>query len=281
MATQTQEGFPSQDEIDGYWDWDKIHAPRPLTPLAGDAVVMAMGEGFTIAQHAFGTPLSLKCRMINNYFYSSFRPDYTGITETPEALQDRYEKMLSTDAMHIGERWVNEWEPSLIPMLEKARTTDYTSLSDDALLTALDEQLQNLVFFWTIHGWINLVLVPSNALTEFYNAELKPEDSTEAYELMQGYRTKSLEAAAGLWRLSRIVKSQRSPLADLPERRPQSYRSCPWLLERGRCLPHRAARVPRQVRLAQRRHLRDRRGHLAREPGDSPQHDPGLPHALR
>ena len=207
MATQTQEGFPSQDEIDGYWDWDKIHAPRPLTPLAGDAVVMAMGEGFTIAQHAFGTPLSLKCRMINNYFYSSFRPDYTGITETPEALQDRYEKMLSTDAMHIGERWVNEWEPSLIPMLEKARTTDYTSLSDDALLTALDEQLQNLVFFWTIHGWINLVLVPSNALTEFYNAELKPEDSTEAYELMQGYRTKSLEAAAGLWRLSRIVKT--------------------------------------------------------------------------
>ena len=81
MAAQTHEGFPSRDEIEGYWDWDKIHAPRPLTPLAGDAVVMAMGDGFTIAQHDFGTPLSLKCRMINNYFYSSFAPDYTGITE--------------------------------------------------------------------------------------------------------------------------------------------------------------------------------------------------------
>jgi pyruvate,water dikinase len=205
MAMQTQEGFPSTDDIDGYWDWDKIHAPRPLTPLAGDAVVMAMGEGFTIAQHAFGTPLSLKCRMINNYFYSSFRPDYTGITETPEALQARYEQMLSTDAMHIGERWVNEWEPSLVPILEKARTVDYASLNDDDLLAALDEQLQNLVYFWTIHGWINLVLVPSNALTEFYDAEIEPDDATEAYELMQGCRTKSLEAAKGLWRLSRIV----------------------------------------------------------------------------
>ena len=207
MAAQTHEGFPTRDEIEGYWDWDKIHAPRPLTPLAGDAVVMAMGEGFTIAQHDFGTPLSLKCRMINNYFYSSFAPDYTGITETPEELQSRYDRMLSTDAMRIGERWVNEWEPSLVPILEKARTADYSSMSDEEMLTALDEQLANLVYYWTIHGWINLVLVPSNALTEFYNAEFSPEDPTEAYELMQGYRTKSVEAAQGLWRLSRIVRA--------------------------------------------------------------------------
>jgi pyruvate,water dikinase len=207
MAALTHEGFPTPDEIDGYWDWDKIHAPRPLTPLAGDAVVMAMGEGFTIAQHAFGTPLSLKCWMINNYFYSSFTPDYTGITESPEELQARYERMLSTDAMRIGERWVNEWEPSLIPILEKARTTDYSGLGDEGMLEALDEQLSNLVYYWTIHGWINLVLVPSNALTEFYNAEFAPEDPTEAYELMQGYRTKSVDAARGLWRLSRIVKA--------------------------------------------------------------------------
>jgi len=207
MAAQTHEGFPTRDEIEGYWDWDKIHAPRPLTPLAGDAVVMAMGEGFTIAQHDFGTPLSLKCRMINNYFYSSFAPDYTGITETPEELQSRYDRMLSTDAMRIGERWVNEWEPSLIPILERARTADYSSMSDEEMLTALDEQLANLVYYWTIHGWINLVLVPSNALTEFYNAEFSPEDPTEAYELMQGYRTKSVQAAQGLWRLSRIVRA--------------------------------------------------------------------------
>ena len=207
MAAQPHEGFPTAAEIEGYWDWDKIHAPRPLTPLAGDAVVMAMGEGFTIAQHDFGTPLSLKCRMINNYFYSSFAPDYTGITDTPEELQARYERMLTTDAMRIGERWVNEWEPSLIPLLEKARNTDYSSLTDDQMLDALDEQLANLVYYWTIHGWINLVLVPSNALTEFYNAEFSPEDPTEAYELMQGYRTKSVEAAKGLWRLSRIVKA--------------------------------------------------------------------------
>ena len=73
--TSKYEGFPEPDEIDGAWDWDKIHAPRPLTPLAGDAVVMAMGEGFTRAQHEFGSPLALKCRMVNYYFYATFTPD--------------------------------------------------------------------------------------------------------------------------------------------------------------------------------------------------------------
>ncbi len=222
MATRTQEGFPSRDEIEGYWDWDKIHAPRPLTPLAGDAVVMAMGEGFTIAQHDFGTPLALKCRMINNYFYSSFTPDYTGITESPEELKARYEQMLSTDAMRIGERWVNEWEPSLVPILEKARNANYETMSDEELLKALDEQLANLVYYWTIHGWINLVLVPSNALTDFYNAEFNPEDPTEAYELMQGYHTKSVDAANGLWRLSRIVKSSEALTAIFQSSEPKA-----------------------------------------------------------
>ncbi len=75
MTTTTRIEFPQPHEIDGYWDWDKIHAPRPLTPLAGDAIVMSMGTGFTIAQHDFGSTLELKCRMVNNYLYAAFAPD--------------------------------------------------------------------------------------------------------------------------------------------------------------------------------------------------------------
>ena len=75
MTTATQTTFPQPDEVDGSWDWDKIHAPRPLTPLAGDAVVMSMAEGFTIAQHDFGSTLALQCRMFDNYLYAAFTPD--------------------------------------------------------------------------------------------------------------------------------------------------------------------------------------------------------------
>ena len=76
MTTATpQTQFPQPNEIEGSWDWDKIHAPRPLTPQAGDAIIMAMGEGFTIAQHDFGSTLELRCKMVNNYFYAAFVPD--------------------------------------------------------------------------------------------------------------------------------------------------------------------------------------------------------------
>jgi hypothetical protein len=56
---QTPKGFPTPEKIEGYWDWDKIHAPRPVTPLAGDAVVMTM---------------SLKRSIVNNDLYPMFAP---------------------------------------------------------------------------------------------------------------------------------------------------------------------------------------------------------------
>jgi phosphohistidine swiveling domain-containing protein len=205
MSTTAQLAFPSPQEIDGYWDWDKIHAPRPLTPLAGDAVVMSMGQGFTIAQHAFGSPLALRCRMVNNYVYASFVPDESFTPPTNDV--EEYTRELEKIAAGIGERWTNEWEPSLIPMLQKARTTDFDAMSDADLAAAFEEQLKNNVYMWEIHGWINLTLVPATALTDFYNEVMQPADRNEAWQLLQGYKTKSVEASSGLWTLSRDVKN--------------------------------------------------------------------------
>jgi rifampicin phosphotransferase len=204
VTTAAEIVFPTPQEIDGYWDWDKIHAPRPLSPLAGDAVVMAMSEGFTIAQHAFGSPLALRCRMINNYLYAAFTPDAS--FTPPSADLAEYTAELEKIAFRTGERWTNEWEPSLIPMLQKARTTDYDSMSDAELLEEFEQQLKNAVYMWEIHGWINLSLIPATALTDFYNSEIQPSDRNEAWQLLQGYMTKSVQAGSGLWQLSREVK---------------------------------------------------------------------------
>jgi pyruvate,water dikinase len=205
MTSTAQVTFPSADEIEGYWDWDKIHAPRPLTPLAGDAVVMGMSEGFTIAQHSFGSPLALRCKIVNNYAYGAFAPDeaFTPPTTDPVAYNEELEKV----AFRTGERWTHEWEPSLIPMLQKARTTDYDAMSDEQLRREFEQQLKDHVYMWEIHGWINLSLLPATALVDFYNAEIQPDDRNEAWQLLQGYNTKSVDAGSGLWRLSRIVKA--------------------------------------------------------------------------
>jgi rifampicin phosphotransferase len=219
MTTATPLYFPQPHEIEGYWDWDKIHAPRPVTPLAGDAVIMSMGEGFTAAQHEFGSVMALRCRIINHYFYGSFVPDesFTPPTRDP----DEYVKGLERHAFGIGERWVNEWEPALKPMLEKLRTTDFASMSDRELQDALEERLRELVYEWTIHGWINLSLVPATALTDFYTQEIGPDDPNEAWQLTQGYENKSVEASKGLWRLARMVKASPTLLKVFEEREPK------------------------------------------------------------
>jgi phosphohistidine swiveling domain-containing protein len=205
MTTAAQPTFPSPQEIQGYWDWDKIHAPRPLTPLAGDAVVMAMGEGFTIAQHAFGSPLALRCRMVNNYLYAAFSPDASFTPPTSDLAE--YTRELEKIAFGIGARWTNEWEPALKPVLQAARNADYDAMSDAELVAAFDEQLKTHVYMWEIHGWINLTLIPATALTDFYNEVMQPADRNEGWLLLQGYKTKSVEAGSGLWRLSRTVKN--------------------------------------------------------------------------
>lgn len=208
MTSTADITFPQPHEIAGYWDWDKIHAPKPLTPLAGDAIVNGMAEGFTIAQHGFGSVLALHCRMVNNYLYAAFSPDESFTPPTRDV--DEYSRKLEEEAFKIGERWTYEWEPSLIPMLQKARTANYAAMSDAELQAALEEALANQITMWTIHGWINLSLVPATALTDFYREEIQPADPNEGWQLLQGYPTKSVEAGTGLWELSRRVRSSPS-----------------------------------------------------------------------
>src|SRR5947209_3615236 len=142
MTTTAEIAFPQPHEIEGYWDWDKIHAPRPLTPLAGDAVVMSMGKCFTVAQHEFASSLALICRMINNYFYAAFATDTSFTPRTTNI--DEYTQEREKAAARIGERWVSEWEPELIPLMQRARTAVYAAMSDQQLRQALEEHLASL-----------------------------------------------------------------------------------------------------------------------------------------
>ena len=70
----TEAGFPGPDEIEGFWAFDKMHAPRPITPLASDLVVMTLAEGFTQAQAEFDAAVRVTNLMVNYYYYASFHP---------------------------------------------------------------------------------------------------------------------------------------------------------------------------------------------------------------
>jgi phosphohistidine swiveling domain-containing protein len=198
--------FPIPPDIEGFWSWEKGHFPRPATPLTQEILYRAIAEGFSRAMTDWACPFGIECRAINYYGFLTLRPFDLG-AETMADRSARYQKILGEVLPRMGDLWAQEWLPAILPGLEKGRTADYTALSNEALLHTLDEMRQAFLARWTIHGYVNFVVISASWFADFYNETFEPEEPTEPYLLLQGFPTRSLDAGRGLWRLSRTIKN--------------------------------------------------------------------------
>jgi pyruvate,water dikinase len=204
--------FPGPDEIDGFWALDKMHAPRPVTPLSFDLVIHTLADGFTKAQAEYDCPIMVTNLEVNHYMYAAFHP----IPDEAELADrmTRYHEKLAEKVPGIGRTWEEEWKPAVRTKNEALKRADWSALTDDELAAKLDELTDHMRFQWWIHGHINFVLLSSSAFCDLYDKVLQPSESTESYQTLQGFHTRSVDASQGLWDLSRVVKA--SPeLSDL------------------------------------------------------------------
>jgi rifampicin phosphotransferase len=150
-----------------------------------------------------GSRAVMRSKQFNHYPYHS-------VSVAPlESAADSssYVANLARLTPRIGELWQNEWLPSILPPLKEARSLDYANLDDAQLIEAFRRQLNDSAYRWWIHGKLNFVLVAAGEFVDFYNEQFHPESPVEAYEVLQGFETLSLQQGRGLWRLSRIVKA--------------------------------------------------------------------------
>src|SRR5436305_6848531 len=63
------EAFPIPPEADAFWQFDRVHAPRPLTPLSQDLLLPAFGEGMNAGLDEIGYPHKFAMRSVNNFAY--------------------------------------------------------------------------------------------------------------------------------------------------------------------------------------------------------------------
>lgn len=195
--------FPEPDEIEGFWALDKMHAPRPITPLSVDLVMHTLSEGFTKAQAEYDCPIMVSTKEVNHYFYVAFHP----IPDEAEIADrmTRYHDQLDEKVPGIGKTWEEEWKPEVIARNVPLKTADYSGLSDAELIAKLDELTDEMRHQWWIHGHINFVLLSSSAFCDLYDTVMRPEDPTEAYQTLHGFHTTSVDASRGLWALSRTA----------------------------------------------------------------------------
>ena len=198
--------FPIPADIEGFWQWDKMHCPRPQTQLTEDLFLRAISVGFSKAMDEFACPVGMQYKVINRYGFGGMIPFDLG-SETIEERVERYKDTMGRILPRMGELWEQEWLPPMLPAIEAARNRDYASPNDQELLDTLHEMIEEFTERYVVHGRINFVTMSASVFADFYNDVFAPEDSTEPYSLLQGFPTRSVDAGRGLWALGRRLKA--------------------------------------------------------------------------
>jgi phosphohistidine swiveling domain-containing protein len=224
--------FPTADEIQGFWAFDKMHAPRPLHKLSQDLVMATISRGFTRAQAEYDCPIVADSKAINNYFYMAFYP-HPDEAEVADRMS-RYLGMVDRTVPLVGKRWTEEWFPLIKERNEAERDVDYSQLADEELFARYHEMTRWMEQMWYIHGHINFALISGAALSDFYMDVMGADDPTEAYQILQGYHTRPVDAAHGLWDLSRKVKASPALTRVFDEHHPRDLKRALEQTDEGR-----------------------------------------------
>jgi rifampicin phosphotransferase len=136
------------DDAELSWDWDDMHMPAALTPLAGD-YALVIGSGFAYGYERLEVPYRVRARVWNGYVYYAFTVD--GSDAEQAAAADRY-TVARRQCIEVTDAY---WHGRAIPeVLEiygwvAARPVETASLAD--LADTWDEVWHRISRAWAIH----------------------------------------------------------------------------------------------------------------------------------
>jgi pyruvate,water dikinase len=202
----TNADFPIPADTQGFWQWDKLHCPRPLTRLEHEVLLASTGYGFSKAIGEMGSAIIAVTRSFNGYNYLAGFPRDIG-TKDPAELDAEYKTNVANFLPTLGDKWQNEWLPSIISTVTARRQTDWAALSDAELLRTFDEMCEEVKERWYIHGYLLYSFYVAGQFADLYKEVTGSDDDKLGYEVLQGHETMATESSRGLWRLSRQVRA--------------------------------------------------------------------------
>lgn len=198
--------LPIPADLEGFWQWDQLHCPRPLTVLEHEVLHGSTAYGFSKAIAELGSALKAVTRSINGYSYLSGQPlDLGG--EDPAVRAERYKRNVDALLQVLGERWEKEWLPSVIETVSRRIRQDYGAMSDAELLRTWDEMYEEVKDRWYIHGLLLYGFFAAGQFADLYKEVSGTRDEKLGYEALQGFETMATRSARGLWQLSRTVRA--------------------------------------------------------------------------
>lgn len=207
MAEPTVDPFPIawlEPSDPGYtWEWDDMHMPFVLKPMAGDYVGLIAG-GFAYGYGRLGVPeIDISHRIWNGYAYFGLRLDVTDAER--EAIFARRTEASRAAIAVTDAYWRDVAIPELSAHYAWIADVPVETLSGAELADAWDEAWRRMGRCWSIHFWV--IRGPYQViedLADLYESVVKDATPGEATGLVGGSITelhdvaRQLEALTGL-----------------------------------------------------------------------------------
>jgi pyruvate,water dikinase len=233
---------PGEEEL--LWERDRSHFPGQLTTLEGELIGHMLAHGLTHGLRHYAVAVEeARVRVVHGHLYQAMVPT-VGSPEDMAALADLAEHEMSLATGRLRARWEQQWLPEIVEHLVAMESADLRAVPTPALMDVLDGHRERMLRLWELH--FEIVFPAYVAVSEFddLHRDLFGGEGLDAYRLLHGFQSRTLEVGRDLWRLSRVVLGSadvaevfaREAAADIPARLEQSPAGRVFLAELTRHL---------------------------------------------
>jgi len=186
------------------WEWDDMHMPFALSPLAGD-YVKVIGEGFAYRYERLELPMQILCQVWNGYAFFAARvsePDDERFTEMNLAARRSVVPI-------TGAYWREGALRELPELYAEVDAVPVETLSFDELAAAWEPAWGRIGRAWRIHFFaITGPYQALNDLADLYESVAAGASPGEGLRLVQGGIAELQDVETGLERLGQLAERQ-------------------------------------------------------------------------
>lgn len=195
--------WPDPADLQLTWEFDDMHAPQALAPLAADYMA-AVAQGVNPSYEYFGSRMRVRFRSINGYGY--FAWDF-GVPEAEVgAAWEQLKDARRSFAPDTSRYWAEEAIPTLRRIYTNMAAIDADGGDGAELAMAWTTAWADLVTAWTIHMIaIRGAYQVEEDLADLYEAAVPDASPGEALRLLQAGNNVLQEVEAGIERLAALA----------------------------------------------------------------------------
>jgi rifampicin phosphotransferase len=188
--------FADPSDVELEWEWDDMHMPFAVTPLAAD-YVRTLGGGFNEPYELLDHPIRMHSAVWNGYAYFAGR---RGVPEDQrQAARERFYDKCRQRAEVTADYWANEAIPELKSLYARVDGVDAESTDREAIAAGWLDAWAATLRAWKIHFWA--ILGPYQVvddLADIYEAAVTDAQAGEALRLIQGFSPELHDVAVQL-----------------------------------------------------------------------------------